>query len=122
MRPEIAVRYLDALKKDDLNHTRTWTGTYREIPSSFGITDNTLAPRPKRYLCPWARSAEPGYFDGGNKFDLNQWDEIYFRRLHDFVAQASRRGIIVELNLFCPMYEEVLWQANPVTNRLRARP
>ena len=49
------VRYLDALAADGLNHTRLFSGTYREVPSSFGITDNTLAPKPGRYAAPWAR-------------------------------------------------------------------
>ncbi len=105
---------LDELQSKGLNHTRTFSGTYREVPASFGITDNTLAPKPHRYLAPWARSDTPGYFDGGNKFDLTKWDENYFRRLKDFVAQAGRRGIVVEINLFCPLYDEVLWRANPM--------
>ena len=49
-------RYLAALASDGLNHTRTFSSAYREIPHSFGITDNTLAPKPNRYACPWARS------------------------------------------------------------------
>jgi hypothetical protein len=106
--------YLHELRSKGLNHTRTFSGTYREVPSSFGITGNTLAPGPNRYLAPWARSATPGYFDGGNKFDLDRWDERYFRRLRDFVAEAGRRGIVVEINLFCPLYDEELWQANPM--------
>src|SRR5260221_10643143 len=69
--------YLKALRADGLNHTRVWAGTYREIPGSFGITDNVLAPLPNRYVCPWARSGEPGYALGGNKFDLTKWDEDY---------------------------------------------
>lgn len=106
--------YLDTLHKDGLNHTRTWYGTYREIPGSFGITDNTLAPAPGRYLAPWARSAEPGYAHGGNKFDLAKWDEAFFRRLKDFMAYASKRGIVVELNLWCPNYDNNLWKASPM--------
>src|SRR5579884_953171 len=74
-------RYLDALQADGLNHTRTFVGTYREVPGSFKITDNTLAPQPNRFACPWARSDQPGYFDGGNKFDLSRWDDAFFRRL-----------------------------------------
>src|SRR6266850_2000169 len=46
--------YLDELQANGLNHTRTFAGTYREIPGSFNITDNTLAPMPNRYACPWA--------------------------------------------------------------------
>jgi hypothetical protein len=108
------IRYLDVLTADGLNHTRTWAGTYRETPGAFKITDNTLAPLPNRYICPWARSATPGYYDGGNKFDLTKWDDRYFRRLKDFLTQASKRGIVVELNLFCPNHEDILWDASPM--------
>jgi hypothetical protein len=107
-------KYFDALAADGLNHTRTFSGAYREISSSFGITDNPLAPKPNRYIGPWARSDQPGYFDGGNKFDLTKWDAAYFARLKDFMTQARRRGVVVELNLFCPMYDEQLWKACPM--------
>lgn len=103
--------YLDELQSKGLNLTRTFSGTYREVPGSFGITDNTLAPR--RYQSPWARSDTPGASDG-NKFDLRRFDDAYFARLKDFVAQAGQRGIVVEYVLFCPFYEENLWQANPM--------
>jgi hypothetical protein len=112
------VKYLDTLAADGLNHTRTWAGTYREIPGSFGITDNTLAPAPGRYVCPWARSDRPGYSQGGNRFDLDQWDPAYFARLKDFLREASKRGIVVELNLWCPNYnddkKDLLWKASPL--------
>ncbi len=108
--------YLAELNRWGLNLTRTFSGTYREIPSSFGITDNPLAPKPNRYVCPWARSNVPGYFDGGNKFDLTRWDDAYFRRLHDFMRQAQRQGVVVELNLFCPMYNDKLWRACPMNS------
>src|SRR5689334_14988595 len=106
--------YLKTLRADGMNHTRVWAGTYREIPGSFGITDNTLAPNPGRYLCPWARSSTPGYAHGGNKFDLTQWDDAYFKRLKDFMTQAAAAGVIVEMNLWCPNYDEALWKASPM--------
>jgi hypothetical protein len=114
--------YLDELRSHRLNHTRLFSGTYREVSSSFGITENTLAPKPNRYLAPWARSGTPGYFDGGNKFDLTRWDEDYFRRLKDFIRQAGRRDIVVEISLFCPLYDEGLWRANPMnaTNNINS--
>jgi hypothetical protein len=111
------VRYLDTLAADGLDHTRLFSGTYREVPASFGITDNTLAPKPGRYTAPWARTVQPGDFDGGMKFDLARWDESYFRRLKDFMAEAQKRGVVVEMNLFCPFYEQVLWDANPMNAR-----
>jgi hypothetical protein len=106
--------YFEELASDGLNHTRVFAGTYREIPSSFGITDNTLAPKPGRYIAPWARSDQAGYFDGGSKFDLTRWDEAYFTRLEDLMRAAGEKGIVVEFTLFCPFYNEELWQANPM--------
>jgi hypothetical protein len=107
-------KYLDALAADRLNGTRTWAGAYCEPVTAFGIASNTLAPMAGRFICPWARSKEPGYRNGGNKFDLNNWDKDYFKRLKDFVGQAARRGIIVELNLFCPFYEDSMWVLSPM--------
>jgi hypothetical protein len=108
------VRYLDTLAADELNLTRTFSGgTYYEPQGSFNIAHNTLAPGLGRYMGPWARSHTPGYAGGGNKFDLTGWDEAYFERLRDFVRQANQRGIVVELNLFCPFYEESQWKLSP---------
>jgi hypothetical protein len=108
------VRYLDELRARGLNLTRTFSGCYREVPGSFGIVANTLAPAPGRYVCPWARSKMAGAGDGGNKFDLEAWDPDYFKRLRDFVSQAGKRGIVVELVLFCTVYDNKLWQVNPM--------
>ena len=110
------VPYLDELKARGFNLTRLFCGTYREIPGSFGIRDNTLAPLPNRFIAPWARSDQPGYFDGGNKFDLTKWDDAFFKRLKDFASQASSRGVILNLSFFTPNYEEKLWLANPMNS------
>ncbi|MBI5383796.1 MAG: hypothetical protein HZA90_03825 [Verrucomicrobia bacterium] len=108
-------KYLDALAKDKLNLTRTWTGgTYCEPSGAFSIAQNTLAPLPGRFICPFARSDQPGYKGGGNKFDLDRWDEAYFKRFRDFVSKASERGVVVEVNLFCPYYEESMWVISPL--------
>lgn len=107
-------KYLDTLAADGLNLTRTWAGAYCEPPSAFNIRSNTLAPLPGRFLCPWPRSAQSGYANGGNKFDLSRWDDAYFDRLKQFLSQASKRGVVVELNLFCPFYEESMWRISPM--------
>jgi len=85
-------KYLDTLAKDGLNNTRTFSGAYCEAPGNFNIAQNTLAPLPGRFVCPWARSSTPGYANGGNKFDLNRWDDAYLARLKDFVGYAGKRG------------------------------
>ncbi len=107
------VRYLDELKAKGLNNTRTFTGAYVEPQGAFNIAKNTLAPSANRFIAPWARSATPGYANGGNRFDLTKWDPAYFQRLKDFVGQARKRGVIVEVNLFCPFYEDSQWNLSP---------
>lgn len=96
--------YLQTLKNDGLNTTRLFTGAYFEVPGAFGIQKNTMAPNPDKLLLPWARSSEPGYKLGGNKFNLTQWNDAYFDRLKDFMQEAERNGIIVEINLFSSYY------------------
>ncbi len=108
------LRYLDELKSKGLNLTRTFSGVYCEDEPSFKIKHNTLAPARGRLIAPWARSVVPGNADGGNKFDLDRWDEAYFRRLKEFLTQAGRRGIVVELVLFCPFYEDPMWHLSPM--------
>lgn len=115
-------KYLDTLAADGMNYTRVFSGAYVEPEGAFKIARNTLAPRPGRFLAPWARSSQPapsgvegpGHPDGGNKFDLSRWDDAYFARLKEFVAHAATRNVVVELTLFCPMYEEVQWSLSPM--------
>ncbi len=107
-------RYFDELAKHGLNHTRVFSGVYRENAAAFRITDNTLAPKPNRYICPWARSEQPGEHAGGNRFDLTKWDSAYFKRLKNLLSEAAKRGIVVELTLFCPMYKDDMWDDSPM--------
>lgn len=103
-------KYLGTLRKDGLNYTRIFGGSYVEVPGkSFGIRKNTLAPLPGRFVAPWARSSEAGYAGGGNRFDLDRWDPDYFARLHHFLAQAAKIGVIVEITLFSSQYSEAQW-------------
>jgi hypothetical protein len=108
------VPYLNELQARKFNLTRTFSGSYREVPGSFHIVENTLAPAPGRFVCPWARSTTSGAGDGGNKFDLSKWNPDYFARLKDFLTQAGKRGIVVELSLFCTIYDDKLWAVNPL--------
>jgi hypothetical protein len=107
-------KYLDTLQADGLNYTRLFGGSYVEVPSqSFGIKRNTLAPPGNRLLLPWARSTEPGYAGSGNKFDLEKWDPAYFERLHDFLGEADRHNVVVEISLFSSQYGDVQWAISP---------
>lgn len=107
-------KYLATLETEGLTYTRLFGGSYVEVPgTSFGIKRNTLAPAPGRLILPWARSSEPGYAGGGNKFDLGKWNPEYFRRLHDFLGEAEQRGIVVEISLFSSQYGEPQWKLSP---------
>ncbi len=106
--------YFGELAGRGLNHTRIFSGVYREVPGDFGITENPLAPLSGKYVAPWARSEEPGESDGGNKFDLTTWNREYFERLHTMMKSAEERGLVVEFTLFCPMYSDTMWKACPM--------
>jgi hypothetical protein len=108
-------RYLDTLEADGLNYTRLFAGSYVEVPGkSFGILHNDLAPEPGRFLAPWARSDTPGYAGGGTKFDLQLWEPAFFVRFRDFLSEAAKRGIVVEVTLFSSHYGEPQWQLSPL--------
>jgi hypothetical protein len=108
-------RYLDTLAAGGLNYTRIFSGAYIEPQGAFDIARNTLAPSAGRFLAPWSRSDQPGYPNGGNRFDVSRWDDTYFARLKDFVSYAAGRNVVVELSLFCPMYEDAQWTLSPMS-------
>jgi len=107
-------KYLRTLAADGLNYTRLFGGSYVEVPGkSFGIARNDLAPGAGRFLAPWMRSDVPGYAGGGNKFDLSRVNPEYLRRYSDFLAEATRLGIVVEISLFSSTYGDMQWDVSP---------
>lgn len=110
------VKYFDALKEQGMNSTRVFSGSYieREKDIAWMKYQNTLAPRPNRLIVPWARSSTSGYYNGGNRFDLEKWDAKYFQRLKDFMNQARSRGIFIEFTLFCNQYGDSIWANSPL--------
>jgi hypothetical protein len=102
--------YLKELKANGFNLTRTFSGVYREVPGSFGIVENTLGPDAKQFNCPWSRSDQ-------GKFDLRTYNKAYFERLKDFIQKAGEHGIVVELVLFCAIYDDKLWDINPMNSK-----
>ncbi len=99
------LRYLDRIKGLGFNLTRVFA-CYAE---TWGEGWNTLNPAAGRYLLPWARSATPGFADGGAKFDLGRFDDAYWTRLKAIIQAASERGIVVELSLFGTIYGDGEW-------------
>jgi len=105
-------RYLETLSEDGMNYTRIFTGTYFEIEGeSFGIQNNTLAPKKDKIITPWAIVISD--LSGKMKYDLSTWNEVYFKRLRDFMTVASDRDIIVEVTLFSSIYRDAHWDICP---------
>jgi hypothetical protein len=105
-------RYLKTLHAYDLNYTRIYPGVMFE-PENKWIAANNLGVNAANLLVPWARSSK--HKDGG-KYDLENWDQVYFNRLHDFVYAAAELGIIVEVCLFNAQYEDS-WPLSPLYYR-----
>jgi len=98
------IKYFDALHAYGLNYTRIYPGAFVECAGKWMDADS-MAPGPD-LITPWARSDVPGYHGGGNKFDLSKWDAEYFARLDDFLIQAEKRDIIVEICFFNCQYPD----------------
>ena len=105
--------YLQTLANEGMNYTRIFTGSYVEIPGSFGIENNTLAPATGKFITPWQRTEEIGIYEGEKKLNLAQWNPAYFERLKDFVSTAQELDIIVEVTLFCSTYQDSYWERHP---------
>jgi len=101
------IRYLDETQACGLNYVRIFSGSYRETIGSFGIFENTLAPLNVSFIAPWGNSQE-------GRYDLTKWNEEWVNRLHSFVSEADKRGITVELTLFCPFYDDRIWEVSPM--------
>lgn len=110
-------KYLATLAKDGLNLTRIFTGVYREVPGDFGITRNTLAPTEQAYVSPYGKVA-------AGKYDLTKWNPAYWTRLHSFLDEANRHGIVVEVTIFCVYYQDRMWELSPwhPNNNVNATP
>lgn len=106
-------KYLQTLAAEGMNYTRIFAGSYVEIPGSFGIENNTLAPVVGSFIAPWKRTSEPGTYEGEMKFDLTQWNPAFFDRLKSFISEADRLGIFVEVTLFCSTYDDKAWLRHP---------
>lgn len=75
--------YLDFLTQHGHNFMRLWASE-----------DSTHSPSL------FARTGPGKAFDGGPKFDLDQFDDAYFEQLRDHVVRAQSRGIYVSIMLF----------------------
>ena len=92
------------------------TGGFYLENVAFLTTSNTLAPLPGRYLSPFVQTSACCYNNtqGLGRYNLSQFNPVYFARLRDFISQASDRGIVVNLGLISVFYNSLLWQLSPL--------
>ncbi len=67
-------------------------------------------------LAPWERTGPGKANDGGPKYDLNRFDERYWRRAVQYVQDATQRGIYPLIQIWCePLVErgEGRWIVHP---------
>jgi hypothetical protein len=113
--------FLDKLGSHGLNFTRIYPGAYIEREDEY-VKGNNLGPPNGHQILPWTRTKTTGAHEvlGGYKYDLDRWDEEYFRRLGDFCDKARERNIIVEACLFNGMYKDRwAFQAMYYTNNIQ---
>jgi hypothetical protein len=98
--------HLHTLKKEGMNYTRIFTGLW-ETPADDAYVD-LLTPftcAPGKQVTPFARI--------NGQYDLDQWDTVFFNRLHQMLIEAQRLDIIVEITLFCVFYKLSSWLTSP---------
>lgn len=101
--------YLETLHREGMNYTRIFAGSYFEIPTSFGIKFNTLAPASGKVVLPWKTQV----INGKIIYDWSEYNLEYFKRLGDFMKYAESLDIIVEVTLFSSIYTDEHWEVNP---------
>ena len=113
-------KYLDTLAADGLNYTRVFSGAYVEPQGAFNIAQNTMAPAAGRLSCA-VGPQRAAWLRGRREQVRSRGVESRLLQAADGLRQyASSKGIVVELTLFCPMYEEIQWTLSPmnVTNNI----
>jgi hypothetical protein len=109
-------RYLAVLENNGFNLHREFIIPCYEWQNdeNWEKVQTPLCPRPGKLLSPYARSGIPGAKDGLNKFDLDQWNPVYFDHLRDFCRKADEKNIVTEIVLFTVLYGEDTWDTNPL--------
>lgn len=106
--------YLDFLAKHDHNFIRLWR--WELVSWDTSANDEKTGRRLLAAPHPLARTGPGQALDGKPRFDLDQSDEDYFRRLRSRVAAARDRGIYVSVMLFegwAVQHVHDAWRAHP---------
>ena len=87
--------YVEFLKENNFNYLRNWV-IWSTGSGAMAPVNNAIA-----YPMPYKRVAGHGNAkDGRNKFDLNQFDETFFRRMRKRCEDLQQAGVYVSIMLF----------------------
>jgi hypothetical protein len=86
--------YLGFLERHGHNFVRLWRWEFPRWTEKKNERPFFCAPHP------WARTGPGEALDGLPKFNLEKWDEAYFRRLRERTEAAAKQGIYVSIMLF----------------------
>jgi len=111
-RPFRFERYLADTAEKQITLTRLFM-LFREQQSSINPY-STCKPETPDYIAPFVRTGPGRALDMELKYDLDKPNPEFFRRLHDFILQASAHGIIVEVVLLSNTYAPGVWDLNPL--------
>ena len=88
-------KYVDFLKANNFNYLRNWV-IWSTGSGAMAPVNNAVA-----YPMPYKRVAGDGKAkDGKDKFDLNQFDEVFFQRMRKRCEDLQQAGIYVSIMLF----------------------
>jgi hypothetical protein len=103
--------YLDEAADKAMTLSRCFL-LFRELESPIN-PHSPCKPVAGEYVAPFRRTGPGHAADGFPKFDLDQWNDEFFARLHGFLTEAAQREIVVELTLFSNTYADRIWRLNP---------
>ena len=104
--------YLEDAAAKGQTLTRLFT-LFRELQSALNPY-STCKPESPDFITPFRRTGPGNALDGEPRFDLSQWNDEYFERLHGFLGLAAEYAIIVEVVLFSNSYSDSVWSLNPL--------
>lgn len=111
-RPFRFERYLADAADKGITLTRLFV-LFRELQSALNPY-STCKPDSPDYIAPFRRSGPELAFDGQPKYDLNQWNVEFFKRLDRFLSLAAEYEIIVEITLLSNVYHPGVWMLQPL--------
>jgi hypothetical protein len=113
--------YLDFVTAHDFNYIRNWIIWSTGSGSMASVNKAIARPMPYKRIEGYGKAK-----DGGDKFDLEQFDETFFSRMRSRCEDLQKHGVYVSIMLFevygflegeaCGNPRQTLWDGN-VFNR-----